>query len=287
MRSRHLLVLLSLLVPIAVAAPAFAAPAADDNPQLLSVIADVRVLNLVNSLYLTPAQAQALLPLIRENAAEIEAMRAERTRMAPAYQAALESLRRELLANNGVSEDAKRGVREADATFKRLQEEHERNQLQRVTRIKTILTENQVALVAQFIPCIVPVRSLTNPERIGQANDYRAAQQLLEQARRMPEPRYQRAREQLPQRAAEKLARYYRPDEMPAKLAEIQRTLDEARAMSDADFAIHKIELAKRIGPPDRPAVKGKALDARVAEYLLNPHLAPILEQRLAQGSEK
>jgi Skp family chaperone for outer membrane proteins len=284
MRSCRALAVLVSLALLATAAPGFGAPPVDDNPQLLSVVTDVRVLNLVNSLYLTPDQTRDLVPLIRENARELEALRAERVRMAPQYQAALENLRRELLANTGVSDEAKRLVREADATFKQMLEQHERNQAQRVERVKSILTENQVVLVAQFIPCIVPVRSLTNPERIGQANNNEGALRLLETVRRMPQPRYLRLREQTPQRAAERLVKYYQPAEMPAKVAEIQRTLDEARAMSDADFELHKAELAQRIGPPQKPAVKGKGLDARMAEYLLNPNLAPLLEQRLAQA---
>jgi hypothetical protein len=154
---------------------------------------------------------------------------------------------------------------------------------QYVGEVKRVLDQNQIVLVSEFIPCLIPVRSLTNPERIGQAQDTAGAEERLRAARRLPQHQVDamipRAQEQM---QAALLHKHLPTAELEARVADLPRVVAEARAMSDTEFEVKKTELAKRIMPPDKPAVAGEALERRIGEYLLCPNLAPIFAQRVA-----
>ena len=69
--------------------------------------------------------------------------------------------------------------------------------------------------------------------------------------------------------------------EISQRMADIPRVIAEARAMSETEFEVKRAELVKRVLPPERAAVTGKALDQRIATYLLCPNLLPIFAQRI------
>jgi len=267
---------------LGIAKPAPFEPPAAYPQELESLVNDVRLLNLVNSLYLTPEQMKALSGIISRAQTERGAVR-------PQVEAQLGKL---ITLASDVRGNMAAGTLTAQ-TRERIRTEGARGMQERrawdartavyVKEVKGVLNDNQVCLVSEFIPCLIPVKNLTNPERIGQAQNTEGAEKMLARAREAPE---QQVEAMLP-RAQERLRglllhKHLPTAEVERKVAELPRVIEEARAMSDADFELHKADLVKRVAPPDVPAVHDVQLDKRIGEYLLSPNLLPIFEQRMA-----
>jgi len=250
--------------------------------ELVNVVTDVRVLNLVNSLYLTPEQMRALSAIIERANAERQASKPEADALV-AQSVALASQVRGELAAGGITPSTQDRLRAAMVQNAERKRQTEARLQQYVTQVKGVLDQNQIVLVSEFIPCLIPIRSLTNPERIGQAQDTAGAEQQLTVARRLPQQQVDamipRAQERL---QAALLHKHLPTAELEARVADLPRVIAEARVMSDTEFEVKKTELAKRVMPPDKPAVAGEALDRRIAEYLLCPNLVTIFAQRMA-----
>jgi len=270
---------------LAIAQPGAFKPPICYPEDLASLVADVRLLNLVNSLYLSPDQMKALSGIISRAEADRQAAR-------PQTEAVLEDLIalatqvRDELAAGGVSAQTLERVRTEGARGVQEKRAHETRMAQYVAAAKGVLNENQICLVSEFIPCLIPIKNLTNPERIGQAQNTEGAERMLARARAAPEDR---VAAMMPgaQARLEALLRHKRlpAAEIEARLAELPRVVADARAMSDAEFELKKTELVKRVAPPEPAPVQGAALDHRIAEYLLSANLLPIFEQRIgAQG---
>jgi hypothetical protein len=257
--------------------PPFDSP---ETPALVATVNDIRVLNLTNSLYLTEEQITALAALERgagEEYAGIEARRLALDRQAlpmlrqlvavpadPALQAQYAAYRKERVAL--LAEDAR-----IDRRY--------------LPQVKDLLTENQLAMVGNFIPCVVPVQSLTNPERIGQAVDNSGTERALERIRALPAARVPEAVERLQARVetAFKL-KHYREEQFRDVLAQVPAVAAEARAMDETEFKLKKCDLAEQISVPERGPATGRALDGRLVQYLLSPNLIPILEKHVASN---
>ncbi len=249
---------------------------------LASMVTDVRVLNLVNSLYLSPQQMQAFSDTIARANAERDASRPQTQAPLGNLITAARDMRAELAAGSVTPATLAR-LRSTSAQAEDHRRQVEARMAPYVEQAKGALDENQVVLVSEFIPCLIPVRSLTNPERIGQAQDTAVAEQMLGRARTLPQGRLSVMLLHAHERLRSLLLRHHVPAaDIEAKVADLAQVLTEARAMTDSEFEVKKAELAKRISPPDKPAVTGQALDRRIAEYLLNPNLLPILAERIA-----
>jgi hypothetical protein len=249
---------------------------------LVNVVTDVRVLNLVNSLYLTPEQMRALSAIIERAYAERQASKPEADALV-AQSIALASQVRGELAAGGITPSTQDRLRAAMVQNAERKRQGEARLQQYVSEVKRVLDQNQIVLVSEFIPCLIPIRSLTNPERIGQAQDTAGAERQLTVARRLPQQQVDALIPRAQERSRALLLHKHLPTaEIEARLADLPRVIAEARAMSDTEFEVKKTELAKRIMPPDVPAVAGEALDRRIAEYLLCPNLAAIFAQRMA-----
>jgi hypothetical protein len=96
-------------------APASARPLAP-SPEVAALRAEIAAIQVDRALALTPEQARALLPVLRQAAAQVQAFRARVESPDPALVAALTRARDELQAGGNVSEstqEAMRGARQA------------------------------------------------------------------------------------------------------------------------------------------------------------------------------
>lgn len=251
--------------------------------QLDSMVTDIRVLNLVNSLYLSREQMTELCDIIA---------RAEGTRDTTNTQigaglsqliTAANTVRNDLIAGS-VTDSTWGTVRTGAGDAVALRRKYDHALAPYVAEVKRVLDENQQVLVAEFVPCLVPIKNLTNPERIGQADNTEGAERILLRARTATDDQVALGILVAQRRLEAALLHKHLPTaEIKAKVDDVPRVVAEARALSDAEFEIKKTELAKRIMPPDVPAVHGAAFDQRIAQYLLNPNLLPILQARLAE----
>ncbi len=94
------------------ATPAAARPLAP-SPEVAALREEIAALQVDRALALTPDQARALLPLLRQAAAQVQAFRARVESPDPALVAALTRARDELRAGGEISESTQRAIREA------------------------------------------------------------------------------------------------------------------------------------------------------------------------------
>ena len=93
-------------------APASAGPLAP-SPEVAALREEIAALQVDRALALTPDQARALLPVLRQAGAQVQAFRARLASPDPALVAALTRARDELRAGGAVSEDTQQAIRDA------------------------------------------------------------------------------------------------------------------------------------------------------------------------------
>jgi len=246
--------------------------------EIAELQAQIHSLNLVNHLYLTKDQASKLLALARENKALEESGERGLLAVKGPYVQALQSLRDELLKVPDPAPDVKKSFNAEKEKVDSLRESFEKSREGMVARARQVLSENQLIIVSEYKACLIPIKNLADPSRIGQASDNSVALRLLDKARTLPERKYLANKEKALHKLVEKLSRFYEAEEIPALMETISKTFDEARAMSDADYELKKGELAKRISPKEMEPRTGKALNNAIARFLLDPQAIVVLE---------
>ncbi len=258
-------------------------PAPNDTPAVQGATTDVRVLNLVNSLYLAKEQASALAALGRRAGEEYRVVQTRRVVLAQRSIPVLRHLCDAYRAGRTPEQASLDAFASIEKERDILRAQEDTINATYLGELRKLLTENQVDMVANFVPCTVPVQSLTNPERIGQANDNTGLERALEGLRSLPEARLPRAIEKLQERVrAAYKHKHYRDEYIKEVTARIPTIIAQGRAMDDAEFQLKKCDLAQQIAVPPIPPATGGRLDRRIVDYLLSPHLPPLLEARLA-----
>jgi hypothetical protein len=252
-----------------------------EMPQVQATVADIRVLNLVNTLYLTPEQTRALLGIQNRARADYGVLLA---RQMEAVRAALPTMRQ-------VRDAYAAGTQPAPALREQMQGLEAKRQefaaadtsidKKYLDELKQLLTANQMSMIGNFVPCTVPVQSLTNPERVGQAESTDGMEKALARLREAPEARLEKGVATLQGMIRKHFEKkHYKEEKILAVLATVPGIVAEIRAMEDAEFALKKQELAESLAVPAHIAA-GKELDGRVLTYLLAPNLTPLLQGRL------
>jgi hypothetical protein len=262
---------------------------------------DIPSLYLVNGLHLSAEQAEALARLARRAEREEDRYRRERKRLDDRYAGLLERVLDDAVSaaqRNDVRDGAGRRGRGAARPLRGARREAAELEQRREAALAKLgdearahLTASQRDILERFKPCFIPARDFRNPERVGQAaEDVSPAERALERLRAVPEPRLAGATD----RAAERLTGFvmdrrhlvYSPEAEAEVRAEIEAalagTVPRIRAMSDADFALGKSDLAGDVlGAGGEGDTAGpKALGWKVRTYLLNPGIADVLEAR-------
>lgn len=182
-------------------------PFYDEPPALRSCIEDIRVLNLVNALYLTPEQAAKMLPLIEKAATARENARKEMADLARRLLPNLRDLDRSLAGGSPALRERMGILWEyARERWDIVNARHEIDEAC-LEEMKAILTPNQGSVIADFVPCVVPARSLTNPERVGQVGDNTSLERALDRSRNLPDRAVPRFTAKLKERIAVHLRR--------------------------------------------------------------------------------
>jgi Spy/CpxP family protein refolding chaperone len=277
MRTRGFLFAGALIVLMTVAAAA--AQRGPQRPEFERVTAEIRALNIINQLNLTREQLERILPIAREEAAERADLERRYQAAEPALVSAAKQLRAELNDGFNSKPETEREWNRVHGPLLDMAESFKERHDQRVAAAMQILTPNQLELIAEYKPCVVPIKDYKDPARIGQAAASSAVEKALERVRELPEPVFERSRERRQQMVAERLRKYYKPEEMPAKVQEFEQAAIQVRAMSEVEFQAKKSEIAQGLAPPEHIA-RGPALNGRVALFLVSPSGLPILEHK-------
>ena len=308
MKAPTLIVSAVIAVCLILAGPVAPAPAAAELApfqEILRLKLEISTINLLNGLYLSKEQTTGLLRLareaqnareeyttgsgelmgaVREAEAAFKALRAEIQKGAPARGEIPQHASR---INNRLKELQDRSNQELSARFKALEED-----------LGRVLTPEQLQVVNDFKPCLIPPKDLNNPVRAGQASDSPGVVRLLQRLRAIPEKRWTARRDRVVARFVEKFNQHHykmTPEEKKAETDRILALIDRARRMSDVDFEMEKENLAEELRPRNvlddlraeieaRQPYQRRPRMSKTGRFLLSPIIIPILEERLAAG---
>ena len=253
---------------------------------------EINLLNLINGLYLSTEQITQMLEVLRE----VEGIRGEYRSKAVSQAHQMEEILNELREILGRNEEIDQGLirkfRQAKKRGEDLKEEFHSALIPYQDEMKRVLNENQLALIDQFKPCIVPPHDTRNPVRIGQTSgDTRMGERLLTRVRQMDENVYQRRRPHLIQRYIERIERrvgLFSDEERAEEESRVADIFKRAREVSDVDFEARKGDLARELKEPHEKTLHSRHRKRRgdldkLGKFLLDPKLIPILEKRLTR----
>ena len=256
-----------------------------ETAQQAATITDIRVLNLVNSLYLLPEQMKSLVTIEGKAQADYQAIAAQRRTIAAQSITPQKQLRDNYLAGTQPNSYAAAQLTNLEIQSQALRKLEQKLDSDYMAQVRGVLTDNQLTMVANFIPCTVPVQSLTNPERIGEVSNTSGIEKTLAKLRTLPPDKLQQAEDKLSAKITMAFQKKkYRDAQIQGILTLVPVVVKQARAMDDATFELKKGELAQMISVPEKEPAAGKALDERLVTYLCSPNLIPIFTERAAAG---
>jgi len=157
-------------------------------------------------------------------------------------------------------------------------------------RVDAILRNPQKHLVSSFSCCLLPTKDMADPVRIGQAEEGDWEAPLLDRLRQasgvtLPFLRFA-AKRFLMKRQRVLHPGQTKPD-ADAVRARIDTVIDEARALSEVDYALQRHELAVRLrGDEEHPLLTAAAKRFKTAMFLLIPGSTGVYDEVLRETPE-
>ena len=245
---------------------------------------DIRILNLVNSLYLTKNQILALLTKAREAEIKKKTFTTQLGEITGHSETSLKEMRGKLMRTEELPKYLTREVGSSQKRLHDLSDKYEKEMLKLAKDVTKILNENQLVMVNTYKPCIDPQKSLTHPERVGQAGAAVGMERLLKRIHDMPQPVYQQRKEGILMGSAARLEKHTRKEvDVEKEKKRLAKIFDEARALSDLEFDLKKAELAQKILPEENKVKTEKERLKKIARFFLSPRIIPVLEEKLSQ----
>jgi hypothetical protein len=240
---------------------------------------DIQIGNLLTGLYLTDEQVAKITPLAREAGDSRKAFESRRDAFGNKSTDILAAVRNDVLSTGDARPETRKRFNETKGEFDKIEEAFRADMKRLNKKVQAILTDNQKCIVSEYKPCIIPIKSISNPERIGQSNNSDGIIKALSRARGIPAERYAEVKEKFLERIKPKLEKEMTEEEVPEHLKKIGQVVDEARAMSNEEFELKKSALAEKIGP-NKKENENEALRRKIDRFLLNPRFPVVAEMR-------
>ena len=255
---------------------------AEEAPEIAELHREVQLLNLLNGLELTADQMRFVLEKAQEAQELREKLKAEAG--TEEVRQVLMELKDTLMRGENIPDSLKERWFSTHARTKELKKEYEEEMDRLAGEVEGILEGHQLYALEHFKPCIIP------PEgglRIGQAEGTGGLERHLERLRALPEEKFQEHKDDIVERVWERIKEHLPRgallfvDEEEEK-AYILSILEETRSLSDAEFEVRKEELAQEFKARYEPSEGAIDIRLRIRCHLLNPHIIPLLEEKLA-----
>ncbi len=245
---------------------------------------EIRLLNLINGLDLTPKQMEIVL----ENAEEYQSTRAQFEKVLlnrqDEMEIALEEIRRYLRENKEIPPQVAQRYHRLNKEIREARLEIQEEMKDFAKEIEESLEPHQLYQLQEFVPCIIPPRG---EKRIGQARDYKGLTRSLERIRRIPSRIYQQRRDEIVGRTLGGLklhAPFFSDLDEGEMKRHVESIYEEVRNLEDAEFEIQKERLAEDLISPFKPEVSSNNLMRKIAGFLLSEEVIPVLEARIDRG---
>jgi len=149
--------------------------------------------------------------------------------------------------------------------------------------VESNLKQFQIIALKEYSACIIPHEK---SGRVGQADKTTHLAKMLQRLRNIPEKQYYWRREELLDRAVERVEyKLYKQllDTERLRFA-VSDVFDEARELSDIDFQLRKEDFVKELQEIIKPHSKKEVnIQNRIKGYLLAENIIPILEERIQE----
>lgn len=240
---------------------------------------EIRLLNLVNGLELTPAQ----MSLILSRAGGIKALRENFEESYRSRQAELENILKEIRSylreNKEIPEEIARRFHALELEQKKARLELDERTQAYAREIEKSLEPHQIYQLERYVPCIIPPKG---ERRIGQAIDYKGFVRKLERIRDIPDRLYEQRKEIICQRTVDEIK--LRAGRVPGfDETEISKKIgpyfDRVRSLSATDFEIQKENLAEEFISITKPRKPSPDLNRKIEAFLLAPEIISVLEE--------
>jgi hypothetical protein len=244
---------------------------------------DIVLLNLINGLYLTPEQMEALIEKIEAAEQIRNAFLLELEQNKSVFEDVLTDVREVLNRGEAIPQELKKRVHEMKELKYKLEDQRGEKLVRLESDIGDILTENQLLVLDEYKPCTIP------PEkgRIGQSAEAAAEGivRIFERIRHMNHERYDAMKDRIVDIHMEKAERHLgfeNQGEKDAYRKKISDVMQKVRNLSDKKFMLQKGDLARQLLPEDSAAPRRRKNQlGKTGRFLLDPALAPILQTRL------
>ena len=270
------------------------------NSHLLEV--EIDCLNMLNSLYLSEIQMRHMVGVgvkmekaRRKLQPQIEAINNE-------LEAALRVVKKDVMV--GKDKFASAGWKKAGECEKKLREIRKGLRHQALiceAYAKAILTPNQREKCYNYEHCLVPVKDLKDPTRVGSADAGSVAEKLLDKVRKMSDEELEDSMPMILSKHYKCMEKYMgelSKADRGREDAKLRAVFKEARAMGDLDYQVQKSRLGAQI-PSDYAELKSRMFDINckllklegektdgkntgvVGQMFLKPCMIPMLSKRI------
>lgn len=279
------IILVTPVVIILVLLILFGTTSSDSKPrysekEIMGMVRDIQSLNLLNSLHLSRQQNLELLKIAEEVKRMEDDMQALNDRKHNEMHKILSNMRTQLMSSNDLSDNLKHEFYRAEREIKEKRVAYEDRKKELNRKVQRILNGNQMVILKEYQPCLVPVKNISNPERIGQAAGGERLIRLLERARKVPDDKYVEFKRIVIEKTEQTVKIHIRDEnERKQAIKNMSSVMDKARKMNDTEFEINKQQLADSMVPQHKNKeenIEEKFID----RFLLNPGLAAILKQK-------
>ncbi|MEW5822109.1 MAG: hypothetical protein AB1782_18085 [Cyanobacteriota bacterium] len=251
---------------------------------------DIVSLNLINGLYLSKSQLEQYLCVLNKAKNSENQVQNQVQSFINNKLKYYKKLKSELINNTTLSDNTLKDSGESHRQEIRLKDYYEQSFYEYEQELKAILNENQLEIVNSFTPCLIPKNDFINPSRVGQANDSKKFEKILERVHKMPANQYYQFRNHSFNRYLDKYEKHFKdlsPQEEANVKARLYNVFEKARSLSDVDFELQKGSLAEIIKPPKHNLDKNRKKNqlSLLGKVMLNTNLIPVIEQRLRQAN--
>lgn len=253
---------------------------------------EISLINLVNGLFLSDEQRTELVKIAKE--ADRERQRAEALAEAKIDRSvrAMEQVKTALMRGDSHPKDAVKEANLGREAALEVMKDHLLRRMELERRAAAVLTENQIAVIEGFKPCLVPPTSPTNPSPAGSAGHANAFERILVRLYDADPRTLDRQLNRFMNRHLRKLDENIGPlstEQVDRERQRLGEIVAQARAMERTEFEVNKAQLAERIIEPvtefeaERDTARKRMHQGwrtgKVGRWLLDPALISILEK--------
>jgi hypothetical protein len=255
---------------------------ADGVREIAQIQQEIRIINLVNGLELSPYQMNFIL----ERAKEAEEIRQDFLETIEDNEESMlttfNELKKNRMKDDVVSQTLQRQVHTTEGRFQDKKMEVSESLEQIAREVEGILEGNQIYALEHYIACLIPP---LGESRIGQSEKPLGFTKQLNRIRKIPDYVYQLKKYEIADKVVEKIKKHFSPGTVFNEDTEKQRILellDEVRSLPDVDFALNEDAYIEKFKGDYFPETIPVNLSVTIERFLLNPLIIPILEEKLA-----